>query len=98
MKPIPLKEPDVHLTPPPNWDEELDGPCGTLDAYQTVDHGYVSFWRPCAEELEALKRGAPVRLGVHSRAHPAVSIGVIDDLDPEYTWFLNNFIEEKETQ
>ena len=94
MKPIPLKNPDVRLAPPGGWDEEAHGECETLDALD--QNGVVySFWKPEPEELEALKRGAPVRLGVHSRAHPAVSVGVIDDEDPDYPSLTTIFEREK---
>jgi hypothetical protein len=94
MRPIPLKNPDVRLAPPRGWDDEAHGECETLEALD--QNGVVySFWKPEPEELEALNRGAPVRLGVHSRAHPAVSIGVIDDQDPDYPSLLAGFDEEK---
>ncbi len=95
MKPIPLKDPDVRLAPPPDWDPETDGECGTLDAYRGNSSGYVSFWRPGPEELAALNRGAPVRLAVSARFHPPIFVGVVDDQDPQYPRVLDNFIEEK---
>lgn len=95
MQPIALKNPTVRLSAPREGDPGFRGEMGPLDA--VVEEGvFYSFWRPEPEELAALNRGAPIRLGVFSRAHPPVNVGVIDDQDPDYPGVLSNFDEEKE--
>lgn len=95
MRPIPIKDQHVRLAPPPDWDPDVHGECVILDAIKCDDEVFYSFWRLEPEELAALNRGAPLRLGVFSKAHPAVCVGVIDDQDPDYPSLLAGFDEEK---
>jgi hypothetical protein len=43
---------------------------------QVGDNGFVSYWRPNRFEIDAIMRGAPVRLYVLSNEHPPVAIEV----------------------
>lgn len=70
------------LGAPRDWDQQLDGSCGVLPVIDAVDEqsGFnfiYSFWRPTAEELEALRNGGAVRLGIMGTVHPVISMGVI---------------------
>lgn len=40
------------------------------------DHGFVSQWRPSADELKALLAGAPIHLHILDCRHPAVWLDV----------------------
>lgn len=60
---------------PKDWNADRDGPCGGLPIR---DEGslMISEWRPSEIELEHLKLGAPIQLGVVGTVHPVVSLGV----------------------
>jgi hypothetical protein len=68
------------LNKPRDWDEERDGPCGSLPIRDEVFGGRVSImfseWKPSTEELALLNAGASVILGVCGTVHPPVSLGV----------------------
>lgn len=57
---------NVETMPATMWVDEASG-------QPTV----ASFWRPDAEELEALIKGGSVVLYVHGTMHPPVAIGVV---------------------
>jgi hypothetical protein len=63
------------IAPPPDWDEETNGPCETL---QIRDQGgyMISAWRPSAEERRALIEGGFVLLYICGKIHPVVGLGV----------------------
>lgn len=65
---------------PADWDEKKMGSCGGLSVYEEPYPGGAvrksSLWKPSDSELEMLKNGACVELGVYSHGHPAVSVGV----------------------
>lgn len=61
-----------------------DGSCESLPVFQhDSGHGIFtySFWRPSAGELEVLKAGGMLMLGVRTlrEAHPVVSLSVTED-------------------
>ncbi len=69
---------------PRNWDDAVNGECGSLAVRDYVEGGLPwmqSAWTLSPEELEALQRGAPVYLQVQGQVHPVVSIAV--GLPPE---------------
>lgn len=77
---VPFEHPSSNhkYLPPADWDQSL-GACVTLPVTVTLaDTGYVlsSYWRPSAEELQALNAGKALRLDVFGRQHPAVFVGV----------------------
>lgn len=70
------------LGAPRDWDQQLDGSCGILPILDAVDDqsGFnfmYSFWRPTDEELEALRNGGALRLGIMGVVHPVVNMGII---------------------
>jgi ABC-type cobalt transport system substrate-binding protein len=65
--------------PPADWNEDVHGPCGTLEIadLSTTSGPYMeSLWRPTADELEALNRGATIQLGIRGTVHPVIYMGV----------------------
>lgn len=87
-----LKNPTRILGAPQNWDHEKSGPCGALPIIDQPDASglnfMVSFWRPTAEEIEALQRGATIQLHIEGFIHPVVAMAVSDPripLDEERT-------------
>ncbi|KKB81024.1 hypothetical protein VW35_02315 [Devosia soli] len=67
---------NANLGAPIGWDAEREGtevlglPC--------IRHekGFVSQWRPSAEELERLMNGAPIWLHVLGGGHPPVAVTI----------------------
>lgn len=82
MEPIQLEGMNRKLSPPPNWNPEVDGECGDLHVFAQVPPGgslrMTSAWKPDAEELAALARGCPVALTVFGSAIPPMALGVFD--------------------
>jgi hypothetical protein len=69
---------NVLLGAPEGWDAAREGTeIVGLPALRT-EKGYVSQWRPTAEEIERLAAGAPILLSVLGCSHPPVAIGVGD--------------------
>ena len=80
MNPIDRKDASRRMTPPKDWNEDADGPCGVL-AIADVAGGdgmnwMESLWKPTPEEIDALVAGHPVILMIGGWAHPVVSISV----------------------
>ncbi|MDR3446005.1 hypothetical protein [Dyella sp.] len=66
------------LGAPADWNG-TDVPCDALpilDTETAEGHFMVSEWAPEATELNALQRGAPLRLWVRGTNHPVVALGV----------------------
>jgi hypothetical protein len=64
---------------PADWSAEKFGECGALpirDEPFADGNKMVSEWKPTEIELEHLKLGAPLQLGVVGTVHPVVSLGV----------------------
>ncbi|ADU12004.1 hypothetical protein [Asticcacaulis excentricus] len=64
---------------PTNWSEAEHGHCGTLPTADFVIDKVpfmVSAWEPLPDELERLKSGANVFLGVSALKHPVVFLSV----------------------
>lgn len=87
---LPFKASTRRMAPPAGWDQELDGPCGTLCILDAVDvqsgqNFQYSLWRPSPEELELLREGGAIQLGIMGTSHPVINMGV---LSPELlqTW------------
>lgn len=77
MKPIEFVGQDKLLGPPTGTPR---GQCGALPI-RVVRCGPFgpelhSYWKPSAEDLAALNRGAHVRLAVHGSSHPPVWIDI----------------------
>lgn len=83
MEPIRLPGMNRTLNPPPDWDEEANGPCDPLHVFADVPPGaglrITSAWQPNEEELAALNRGCAVALTVFGGAIPPMSLGVFED-------------------
>jgi hypothetical protein len=66
------------LGAPAGWNQQ-DLPCGALPVTCTEVEGkpaMVSFWKPDADELEALRNGGAVALWIYGSVHPVVAMGV----------------------
>lgn len=65
---------------PQDWNPERDGECGALpirdERFAPGTNKMVSEWKPSAIEIEHLKLGAPLQLGIIGTTHPVVSLGV----------------------
>lgn len=79
MKPIKTKFATHDLAKPENWDEETQGPCGSLPVAFVPGQGFVSFWQPTPEELKMLNAGGAVKLWVVNTSHPPVSLEATDE-------------------
>jgi len=82
MKPLKFADRTRSVGKPEGWDEELDGPCETLDIYDHIDvqtgaNIMFSLWRPDMSELQALLNGGAVRLGIFGVGHPVVNQAVV---------------------
>jgi hypothetical protein len=77
VNPVEFEGQTLLLGPPPGTPR---GECGALPVMVTqggtFQQTYSSFWKPSDEDLEALKRGAHVRLDVFGGGHPPVWISV----------------------
>lgn len=73
-----IKNANVVLQPPENWDVDRFGPCATLYAVKSPEWrpGITSAWYPTVEEICAISAGAPVYLTILDNRHPPVSLGV----------------------
>ena len=79
MEVVKLEGMNRELAPPGGWDKEKHGECSPLPVFAEVVAGNVtmtSAWKPNAEELAHLVRGAAVALVVYGTVHPPVAIGV----------------------
>ena len=79
MEVVKLEGMNRELSPPAGWDKEKHGECSPLPVFAEVVAGNVtmtSAWKPNAEELAHLVRGAAVALVVYGTVHPPVAIGV----------------------
>lgn len=80
MKAVEFKGQHIVLRPPAGWDN-ADGrlQCGGLPIQVVEDRGYPvmrSFWRPSPADIEMLKNGAHVCLGIVGDSHPPVMVYV----------------------
>ena len=67
------------LGAPAGWQPSTQGPCGHLairDEPTSAGPGMTSAWEPTPDELDRLKRGAPVLLTVLGAVHPPVDVRV----------------------
>lgn len=67
---------------PADWDQTLDGECGTIFVTDTIDtqsgmNFMYSVYKPTAEDLEALNAGGAIRLGIAGRVHPVFQMSVL---------------------
>jgi hypothetical protein len=70
------------LGAPADWDQQLDGECGTLHVIDHVDtlsgqNVMYSFYKPTPDDLQALSRCGILRLGIHGRCHPVIQLGIL---------------------
>lgn len=72
MKCVEFEGQTTLLGPPPGTKR---GACGALPVH-IAEWGICSYWKPSPEDLALLNNGAHVRLTVHSRIHPPVSLQV----------------------
>lgn len=77
MKSQPLENPSRRLGAPANWNHETDGLCHTLEIWDR-DGWMISAWKPSVAELARLNRGEAILLWIQGRAHPVVSLAVMD--------------------
>ena len=81
MRPVKVKGQNADFAKPRSWDDERDGPCGTLPMRvepEGVYNMHNSNWKPDAEELRLLNRGGVVELccvGIQ----PPVSVAVVPE-------------------
>jgi hypothetical protein len=72
---------------PPNWDGELNGPCGVLPArlVETAPGMWMweSAWEPTPEELKYLNNGGSIHLFVSAHPHPVVAMSIVDQKEDE---------------
>lgn len=79
MEIIKLAGMNRELQPPKDWNPETDGECAPLPVFAEVVDGHMvmtSAWKPSAEELEQLNKGAAVALVIYGTIHPPVALGV----------------------
>ena len=79
MHAIEISNATRNLGKPIDWDDERDGPCGSLAIRDTRLNGapcMLSAWQPSPEELAALNAGAKIYLHVIGGIHPPVAISV----------------------
>ena len=85
MKWTNVRDSNANFSKPRNWDDERDGPCGTLPVRVEpvgIYNYHYSAWKPGAEELALLNAGGVVELccvGVQ----PPVSLHVVVEAEPE---------------
>ena len=66
MKPVRTTDCNREYGPPTDWDEEREGPCGSLHANVNA-HGVVSsYWKPGPEEITLMRLGYPIRVSMMS--------------------------------
>lgn len=67
---------------PRDWDNALDGECGTIHVADNVDvlsgqNVMFSCYQLSETEIEALKNGGLLRLGIMGEVHPVFSLNVL---------------------
>lgn len=68
MKPIEFEHQTLLLGPPKDMQRGL---CGALPV-RITEGTFLSFWKPSADDIEALKNGGHIRLCVWGGTHPPV--------------------------
>jgi hypothetical protein len=73
---------------PQGWDDELDGPCGTLSVRHEVEtlsglSTMTSLWELTDDDRLAIARGQPVMLRIYGTVHPVVSVYVGEPTERE---------------
>lgn len=91
---------------PKDWDDDLDGGCGSIFVLDAVDlqsglNQMFTFYRFSDEELEELKAGGVLRLGIMSPAHPVFNMGVLSKeignaCGAEERWEIGSIIRPEE--
>lgn len=84
MRPTQTRDKTITFTPPENWDQDRDGPCGALEV-RVQTHGgneipeLVSTWKPDADELAHLNAGGVIELFIITAGkQPPVGMAVVD--------------------
>lgn len=67
---------------PRDWDHTLDGECGTIFVTDAVDtlsgqNFMYSVYKPTDDEIEALRNGGVIRLGIMGHSHPVFQLAVL---------------------
>lgn len=85
---------------PKDWIPELDGECGTIYVVRHFDEllGYniqYSVYMPTEADIEALKNGGGIRLGIHGDGHPVFQLCAIKPetmqiIEPVPMWDLGD--------
>lgn len=70
------------IGPPRDWDQQLDGECGSIYVLDAIDlqsglNTMYTFYKLTEDELEALKNGGILRLGIVGKAHPVFNMAVL---------------------
>lgn len=81
MIPWSIRDKTREFGKPADWDETLDGPCGSIKIRDEIDvqtgmNVMYSLWKPTPEELEVLKGGGLIMLGIMGTVHPVIQIEV----------------------
>lgn len=71
MTPIDIKGHTHRLGAPADWNEERDGPCGSL-AVRVTGSLCQSAWKPTAEDVALLSAGGVLILSVFGRMSPVM--------------------------
>lgn len=90
---------------PRDWDQILDGECGSIFVTDSVEvqsgmNIMYSVYKPTDEEIEALRNGGLIRLGIMGKSHPVFQLGVLgpkltEIIDPEPMWSLGDVIDKE---
>lgn len=67
---------------PADWDDALDGPCGSVHVRDEIDalsgcNVMWTLWKPTAEELDVLRGGGMLKLGIMGRIHPVIRMEIV---------------------
>lgn len=95
----------IAIGKPKDWDESLEGPCGTIYVSTYIDTltglpVMASVYKPTDEEIEALQQGGLIRLAIVGRQqHPVFQLGVMGpclaaDVDAEPMSSLGDVIRK----
>lgn len=80
MRPVRVAGQNADFSKPLDWDDKLDGECGSLPVRIGTDHRtrtMTSNWLPSPEELAVLNAGGVVELCCVGN-QPPVSVGAVE--------------------
>jgi len=67
---------------PAGWVDELDGPCGSVHVRDEIDvqsgaNVMWTLWKPTLEDLDVLRGGGMLKLGIMGRVHPVICMDIV---------------------